>query len=386
MDASNNPHSGHSPQRVLVVFMLLAAGFAGGAALYYAFEPDDLGRTEAQDQNATPPLSPSEERAQSIIQLSMQGAFERAEAMARDWIEANPDDVPVRTALAQLYASTGRTDQAEMLIDDVLATDENYPHACWVKGLLHIEDPARSGAWFAKAASQNNAGPRIWGNYGLWLMQRGAPEQAEEYLQKAVHADTENADIYRALGQIRWQQGQQEAALDLLRKAAKQAPRDAANWSALGEVHAARGEYDQAVEAITSGLDISRGPERALLHLQLGEIFERKGDYEQGAQAYIRSTQLGHMALPGLLGAARCYHRSGQHAKAMSYVDQAYELTPEDPEVQQLRKKIEDARFVRPGGLLNFDPDIDSQNNRPSRPARTTNSDETPRAPSFGID
>jgi tetratricopeptide (TPR) repeat protein len=384
MVASKDSPSGQSPQRVLIVFMLLAAGFAGGAALYYAFEPDELNMPEEQD--TSPPLSPSEDMAQRVMQLTLQGAFTQAEELAREWIRTHPEGVEVRTALAQLYASTGRTTQAETLIDDVLARDENYPYACWVKGLLHADDPARAGAWFAKAAAQDSAGPRIWGNYGLWLMQHGAPEQAGEYLQKAVDAGAEDADVYRALGQVRWQQGRQDAALELLRKAARQAPRDAGNWSALGEVYAARGEYDQAVEAIESGLDISRGPERALLHLQLGEIFERKGDYERAAEAYIRSTQLGHMALPGLLGAARCYHRAGQHAKAMSYVDQAYELTPEDPEVQQLREAIENARFGRPGGLLNFDPDIDGQNHRQSRPAPATGNDEPPRAPSFRID
>lgn len=383
MDASDPMLRHSSPQRMIVLVILLVAGLAGGAALYYAFEP----ASEPTPAAAKATLSPAEQTAQRVIQYASQGAYGQAESVAQEWIQAHPDDVPVRTALAQVYASTDRLDQAEAMVDKALAIDPQHPHACWTKGLLHAEDSTRAGAWFAKAATQPTAGARIWGEYGLWLLQQDASEQAGTYLQKAVDAGTDNASVYRALGQVRWQQGNADAAVAALKRSVVMAPRDARNWSALAEVHAGQGDFEQAAEAIEAGLDAARGPSRSVLHMQLGEVLERNAQYVPAAEAYLQATKIGQMVVPGLLGAARCYHLADQQGQAMRYIDRAYELAPEDPEIRRLRTRIENARFVKPGGMLDFEPGLDSGEPAPPRePAPTEAGDEGFDAPSFKID
>jgi tetratricopeptide (TPR) repeat protein len=379
MDASENVRD-TSPQRLLILFILLIAGFAGGAAVYYAFEPDVPVEDMLSDDRPT--MTPSQAAADRVMQLAMQGARARAVDLGRRWIEDHPDDVEVRTALARVYASSDQPKEAEELVDKALSIDPDAPRACWVKGLLHADEPTRAEAWFAKAAAQDDAGPDIWGKYGLRLMQRGDTDQAESYLRRAIAAGSEDAAVYRAAGEIAWAHGRREEALAKLQRARKLEPRDPRNHSALAEAQAMGGQYEAALDTLDGGMDAAKGPARTLLQLQRGEILEMAGEWEEAGDVYAGVADGVHMTLPGLIGAARSYHRAGLDAKAMGYIDQAYQLDPDNPEVVALRKRIKDARFVKPGGLLEFTPDIDGDGK-----AGDTGSAESPDDPSpFSID
>lgn len=356
MDASGNVWD-ISPQRLLILCLLLLAGFAGGAALYYAFEPETPLAEEPTGDGPT--MTPSQAAADRVMQLAMQGARGRAVDLAQRWIEDHPGDVDVRTALAQVYASGDQPTDAERLVDTALSIDPDAPRACWVNGLLHADEPARAEAWFAKAAAQDDAGPEIWGKYGLRLMQRGEPEEAESYLRRAIAAGSEDAAVYRMAGEIAWANGRREEALSRLRRARTLEPRDPRNCSALAEAQAMAGRYAAALDTLDGGLDAAKGTARALLELQRGEILEMAGKWEQAGEVYAEVAGGIRMTLPALIGAARSYHRAGKDARAMGYIDQAYQLAPENPEVVALRKRIDNARFVKPGGLLEFTPDID---------------------------
>jgi Tfp pilus assembly protein PilF len=346
----------HSPRRTLILLMLLLAGVAGGGALYYAFEPDPPPEETAEPRR---PLTPGEQAASRVMQLAMQGAVDRAIDLGQSYVRQHPNDTDVRVALAQIHARHDRTDRAETLVHDVLEIDPTNPRACWLKGLLHIDQPDVADTWFAKAATQDRAGPEIWGDYGLWLARRNLAKPARQWLRRAIDADSQQASVYREAGKLAWADGQKDQAMTWLERAVSMEIRDPRNHAALADAQIRSGQYDAAAETLQAGMDASSGADRTMLQLQLAEALELAGKHEKAAAEYAEVASSSRMTMEGLVGAARCYYRAGQYAKAMNAIDTAYEIDRQSAEIRSLRKKIEDARFVKPGGMLDFDPDID---------------------------
>lgn len=80
--------------------------------------------------------------AQRIRQLKAQGKFDEAAEKIRMGLKGIPEDLTLKTSLADLYQHQGRLSEGRILVEEVLARDPANPEALSVLGDLHLKGRA----------------------------------------------------------------------------------------------------------------------------------------------------------------------------------------------------------------------------------------------------
>ncbi len=111
---------------------------------------------------------------------------------------------------------------------------------------------------------------------GIVLLRLKQTQKAEEWIQKALDADSEDPLVLREAGRFYYKTGQAAKAGMLLQKAVFKAPKDALALFYLSLLQAENGDYNRAIPAMRKVL--TSVPEDAEVHYYLGKILGESGD------------------------------------------------------------------------------------------------------------
>lgn len=193
------------------------------------------------------PNNPRSHTALAIALMSKRH-YARAEAAYQKAIALNPNfDIP-HIGLAQVYARTGRLDQARAVMAAVV---EKKPSALSLASL------------------------------GLFHLQSGRVREALVYLRRAAAMDPANDEIRLNLGLGYLAAGQWDAAQEELSLAAADPVLRAQALKFLGEVHAKKGDDKTAIEFYEASLKIN--PLQADAALNLAQLYALDGRSGQAA-------------------------------------------------------------------------------------------------------
>jgi len=346
------PGNDKGKMALMIVLLALAAGlFAVGVMLLLR------------------PGTPSEDRPRSVSDAQMvldqsrafmkdglyKAAIENMESYIRlqrkvktpDGMEVT-NETEVRPLLAEAYYATKAYGQAEATVDDLFRLQSLKAKMLWLKGELvrqRNEPPEKYMPFFTRAANAGDVTPETWSKYGQVLMDIGDPLAAQKWCTKAYDAGLRDAPTLRVLGELAMKGNDLPKARQLLEQAVQKDKNDPALWLMLVRTMRLQGQADKALQTAMQAVAAKEDGE---ILMELGQMLEAKGQKDKAANAYAAAADYRVVQAEASAAAARLLYEQGAFAKAMYYVDQAVDLSPQDANLKELQAKIEQARFGEP--------------------------------------
>ncbi|MBN1943924.1 MAG: tetratricopeptide repeat protein [Phycisphaerae bacterium] len=347
------------------VVVLIAA-----AAVYVSLLPkaptDEQGR----------PLTESQDVRRRAMELLRAEQPEMAAELLEQYIANHPKDLTVYIALAELHLHRNDPKRCDAVLDQAQAFAPDDAGVLWVRGMSAQKQGRDPSALFRQAAETPNASPDVQGMFGLYLLGEEQAEEAERYLRRAVEGQTNNGMVHAALGQIALGRNQIDEAHRLLKRATELTPQSPAAWALLAEVQTNRGEADQAVASLREALKVAGGAQRGAVLMELGKAHMAERRWSEAAEMFAQAADYPAVRAPAAFQAAQCYYFTDAYAKAMHYIDQAQAFAPDDPKVNEWKRKIETARYGQPASDATRKPlrsvlDVPPEEEKPSDSKKT---------------
>lgn len=126
----------------------------------------------------------------------------------------------VQNIEADFLANSGRVEEAQVLVDDLLRRDPNEPSAKQTEMLLRLAKEQKAETELRSAVESNPSSAAACDQLALFLWKRGKKlEEANALESKAVYLDPAKLEYRINLANILLAMGRSQAALDVLRKA-----------------------------------------------------------------------------------------------------------------------------------------------------------------------
>jgi tetratricopeptide (TPR) repeat protein len=205
------------------------------------------------------------------------GNLDQAEALARNILGRDPDDVVAKVAMARLLAAIGRLAQAEAELRQLAADNPHYPEPLAYLAVLR--------------------------------QQAGDTAEALALAQQCLALGGEVAAALAIVADEKLEQGFPDIALNLYRRATQQAPSHSGAWLGIGRILAFRGDLADAEEAYIEA--VQHGPQRVEAWLELIALEREGGAVEVAAENLTIALRL-HPGHPALIALAREQEQEGE--------------------------------------------------------------------------
>jgi tetratricopeptide (TPR) repeat protein len=224
------------------------------------------------------------EKALSSMGLSEEGFLQRAE---------------IRSALARLYAQSGRSDMA-----------------------IH--------QWLEVVESRLREIQRL-DRLGLTCFDKGDLQQAFFYWQKSLLQEPSLAVAYENLGQLYAGREMLEEGLLVYRNAAglyREPGKKAQMHLKLGNLRSDRWELEEAISEYRRAIEMEPG--MAMAYTRLGRVYGKKGLLEKAEREHKKALELDPKLAEAHKNLGLCYNKQGQPGQASKEFKKYLELTPKE--------------------------------------------------------
>jgi tetratricopeptide (TPR) repeat protein len=266
--------------------------------------------------------------------------LDRELAALEDAIRTDPNDLSSRGRLADLYLAAYRYDDAIAQYTEIIGTGKQDEAGYVSRGRAYemkgdLDAAAADYTKVVEIASPNemaNVDPMLQTSYyglGAIALQQERPEEAVDYLLKALAIKRTDADAMNLLGAAYVQVGTPEKAIEPLRKAVMFVP---VGWpdpyQTLGAAYTATGDTDLAEWA------------NAMVAGQTGDV--------SGAISRLEAIADGDAALDARIGLGLLAESQGDDITATTWYRKALELDPENTSAQLGLSRVSDGTQAHP--------------------------------------
>jgi tetratricopeptide (TPR) repeat protein len=280
-------------------------------------------------------------------------------ALQRDF-----DAVKCANALGVAYILLGQFNVALEWFEKVLVQDENDSSALnniavAQHNLGDVEQALRN---FSRSVERGNADARL--NLAMYHMKKG------EYVEALGLLNNDTTDAIFERGLVYMEQGEDDNALSAFKQVLEQSPHYAGAYYNMGFIATRLGRYDESLAYIRKGMEIEPNYDNDKYHLSLDPTLSEFGPY------YIPRLQAStskivdevftaqETSVEEVLTDAEDLLSRGDVDKALSRVDEALNMNPEDSRAVILKAEIlyhherADAAIELLRGYLEKSPDI----------------------------
>jgi tetratricopeptide (TPR) repeat protein len=222
-------------------------------------------------------------------------------------IDADPTSEFLTSALAEVYARTGRIKDAVSEAQEILKRDPKNLEAHKLLGHIYLRSLGD-----------------MQGNSGSDSVLKLAIEQYQEIIK----LDPSSADDHVMLGRLYHADTQIQKAIEEEKTAIKLAPDSEEAVTTLASLYNEMGDSAKAAETLDSVPEASRS---AKLYSALGETYSQKKDYKKAIEAYQHAIALDRDNLDAIRGLADNLDKDGQTEKALQQYKIISDANPEDP-------------------------------------------------------
>ena len=295
-----------SVYRLLFVLLVTSAGFAQQAPA-------------ADSKPATPSATRKVDKAAAYYHYSMAHVYEEQVAIYgrselankaieeyRMAIDADPTSEYLTSALAELYAKTGRIRDAVNEAQDILKRDPNNLEAHKLLGRIYLRS---LGDMQAGTGSQD------------------VLKKAIDQYEQIVKIEPDNVDDHLLLGRLYRLNNDLQKAESEFKLAVKLDPDSEEAVTTLAYLYNEEGDTARAVEALSSVPDPARS---AKLYSALGYTYEQQKQYKNAIDAYKRAIELDRDNLDAIRGLAQNLMNDGQTDAALDQYKIIADANPED--------------------------------------------------------
>jgi len=222
-------------------------------------------------------------------------------------IEADPGSEYLTSALAELYAKTGRIRDAVVEAQDILKRDPNNLEAHKLLGRIYLR----------------SLGDMQPGNNGSGNVLKLAIEQYEQI----VKIEPDNMDDHLLLGRLYRLNNDLQKAEAEFKTAVKLQPDSEEAVTTLAYLYNEEGDAARAVQVLSSVPDAGRS---AKMYSALGYTYEQQKQYKQAIESYRRAIELDRDNLHAIRGLAENLMNDGQTDAALEQYKVIADANPED--------------------------------------------------------
>jgi len=242
-------------------------------------------------------------------QIAMYGRSELANKAIEEYrlaIDADPTSEYLTSALAELYAKTGRIRDAVMEAQDILKRDPNNLEAHKLLGRIYLRS---LGDIQAGQGSQNVLKPAI-----------------EQY-EQIIKIEPDNVDDHLLLGRLYRLNNDLQKAEGEFKTAVKLDSNSEEAVTTLAYLYNEEGDTSRAGEVLSSIPDAARS---AKLYSALGYTYEQQKQYKNAINAYRKAIELDRDNLDAIRGLAQNLMNDGQTDAALEQYKIIADANPED--------------------------------------------------------
>jgi len=242
-------------------------------------------------------------------QVAVYGRSELANKAIEEYrqaIEADPTSEYLTSALAELYAKTGRIRDAVMEAQDILKRDPNNLEAHKLLGRIYLRS---LGDIQAGQGSQN------------------VLKLAIEQYEQIIKIEPDSADNHLLLGRLYRLNSDLQKAENEFKTAVKLEPDSEEAVTTLAYLYNEEGDTARAGEVLSSIPDAARS---AKLYSALGFTYEQQKQYKNAINAYRKAIELDKENLDAIRGLAQNLTNDGQTDAALEQYKTIAEANPED--------------------------------------------------------
>jgi tetratricopeptide (TPR) repeat protein len=222
-------------------------------------------------------------------------------------IDADPTSEYLTSALAELYAKTGRIRDAVLEAQDILKRDPNNIEAHKLLGRIYLR----------------SLGDMQSGNTGSGSVLKLAVEQYEQI----VKIEPDNVDDHLLLGRLYRLNNELQKAETEFKTAVKLQPDSEEAVTTLAYLYNEEGDATRAVQVLSSVPDAGRS---AKMYSALGYTYEQQKQYKEAINAYRRAIELDRDNLDAIRGLAENLMNDGQTDAALEQYKIIADANPED--------------------------------------------------------
>ena len=126
--------------------------------------------------------------------------------------------------------------------------------------------------------------------------------------------------------------GKFDLAIQNYQAALQQDPKSGEAYAGLARTYLKQGKISTAAETASNGVAAA---DSSATHTALGEVYFRQAKMVESEKEFIKVVNGGHADGRAYLGLARLYTAYSLHARAKTFLDKAYALSPDDPDIQR---------------------------------------------------
>ena len=245
-----------------------------------------------------PPDSPDAQRSTILLGMSHYGLAEYAAAapFLKQAADRDPQNLPLRLALAHSYLWTKQFKEALDVYHEILTIDPDSAEADMIAGeaLDEMKDNAGATEMFRSAVKANPREPNAHFGLGylLWTQKNYTEAVSEFHAELANDPDHFQATLYLADAYI--QMNQLSEAKPLLERAVKMEPSAPLAHLDLGIVYTEEDRKEEALRELTQAAGLA--PNDVNVHWRLGRLYRSMGRKEEAKAEFDKASTLNKAA------------------------------------------------------------------------------------------
>lgn len=286
--------------------------------------------------------------------------LKQAEDYANRAVKLSPAGAEAHFALGQVYKEEGRIDEAASEFHNAMSLDPMHSYAYSALGSIKLDQNSLAEAAdnFKRAIELNSGNSTAHYGLGATLLKLGQVDNAIQELNTSLYQFPNSWPVRMALGQAYQQQGNSVAAIKEYQLSTLIKPENSEPYLRMADIREDRGDLEMALADLRSGL--TQAPYDLALRQRIADITLRLEKPDDAIKAYRTILQMSPNNPAAIKGLSQALYLKAQKAAvgallasndyetAISTLDEAIKLNPNDMELQLSKAKLMSLSGTKP--------------------------------------
>lgn len=271
------------------------------------------------------------ETLQQAINLIDSGKIDNAEALCRESLSSNPDEINLLGLLGAILIEKGESAEAERCLLRTIELEPAFPKPYEDLGVLYLaQNEPDKAARFLEKAAELGEDPRPATHLlatANKFRQSGDQARAQQICNDVLERDPGNVVALRLSAIVATEAENFGLAENYLRRVVQLSPAQRGALLDLARFLGERGRYAESIDTLNEALQLAGdSPE---IHLQIGDMLAATGRSEDSLQAYERCLEQRPNEPAALVGRGHMLRIAGRRDAAEQSYRQAIQVAPD---------------------------------------------------------
>ena len=249
---------------------------------------------------------------------------------------------------------SGNTAKAEQMYKQVLDAEAGNKHALNLLGALCVNSyrPQEAVDYLTKAIAADADEAQAHANIGLAYKDLGQAVAAARHLLEATRLNQQNPMVFNNLGNVLRELDQPRKAIKAYDKALRIDPNFSECWSNLAAAFKDTGEYETGLKAIDKALELE--PDLAQAFSNRGDIRLQQGRFEEALDDYQTAIRINPNFTATIVNMAKVLRDMDRPDESLKVLERAFEIDPGNPQTYHVKGVLLEQIGEREAAVENF--------------------------------